>query len=644
MTRLSRSALMLTLILSFLATGQVRGDTPLNKLTEAEKRSGWKLLFDGTSTENWRNYRKDSISKGWVVKDGTLQRAGGGAGDIITREKYEHFELALEYRISKGGNSGIIFHVTEELDRPWQTGPEVQLQDNVDGHDAQKAGWLYQLYKPVKPAWARRFENQVGFKSPEVDDATRPAGEWNHIYMRVVPKQGEVALNGVSYFKFDKGSEDWDARVAKSKFAKYAQFGKPTSGHICLQDHGNEIAFRNIKVRILDATGNAPNPIDGTLKLKPVEAFPKLEWEGFEGVDEKGRVQNLRPLEMTHAADGSNRIFVAAQIGKIYVFPNDPNATLASVFLDFSDRVQPFPVDDEEGLLGFVMHPKFKENGYLYVYYTSREPRISYLSRFQRSKKDPSKADPDSEMVIMRIPQPFSNHNGGPMVFGNDGYLYMGLGDGGGRNDPIAHGQNLETLMGSIIRIDVDKKSAGKNYSVPSDNPFVGQKGVLPEIYAYGIRNPWRISVDRPTGNIWIGDVGQDLWEEINLLKRGANYGWSVREASYNFNNRVADSSRELTEAIWEYDHRIGKSITGGHVYRGSALPELQGSYLYADYVTGKIWALQYDHKKGTVISNLGIQDGGIPVLSFGQDEQGEVYYTVQSPSGRSIFKFVRDE
>tara|TARA_B100000809_G_C14957590_1_gene466175 strand:- start:320 stop:916 length:597 start_codon:yes stop_codon:yes gene_type:complete len=198
--------------------------------------------------------------------------------------------------------------------------------------------------------------------------------------------------------------------------------------------------------------------------------------------------------------------------------------------------------------------------------------------------------------------------------------------------------------MGTVIRIDVDKKSAGKNYSIPSDNPFIGQDGALPEIYAYGIRNPWRISVDRTTGSIWIGDVGQDLWEEINVLKRGANYGWSVREASYNFNNQAADSTQELTEAIWEYDHRIGKSITGGHVYRGTALPELEGSYLYADYVTGKIWALKYDQKKGAVISNLGIQDGGIPVLSFGQDEQGEVYYTVQSPSGRSIFKFVRDE
>jgi glucose/arabinose dehydrogenase len=644
MIRSLHPALVLVIILSLSAGRHIRAEVPLNGLTDAEKRGGWELLFDGTSVESWRNYKQDSISKGWIVKDGLLIRAAAGAGDIITKEQYEHFELSIEYRISKGGNSGIMFHVTEQAARPWHTGPEVQLQDNVDGHDPQKSGWLYQLYKPVKPNWARRFENQVGFKSPEVDDATRPAGQWNHIYLRVTGKESEVALNGVSYFHFNKGSKDWNERVARSKFSKYPLFGKPTRGHICLQDHGNEIAFRNIKVRKLRADGIGPDPIDGKLKLKTVEAFPKLKWEGFKGVDEQGRIQNIRPLEMTHAGDGTNRIFVATQIGKIYVFPNDPDATLASVFLDFSERVQPFPVDDEEGLLGFALHPSFKENGYLYVYYTSREPRVSYLSRFQRSKKDPNKADPDSESVIMRIPQPFANHNGGPMVFGNDGYLYMGLGDGGGRNDPVGHGQNLGTLMGTIIRIDVDKKSAGKNYSIPRDNPFVDREGALPEIYAYGTRNPWRISVDRPTGNIWFGDVGQDLWEEINLLARGANYGWSVREASYNFGNKEIHSKQAPTEAIWEYDHRIGKSITGGHVYRGKALPELQGAYLYADYVTGKIWALKYDHEKGAVISNLGIQDGGIPVLSFGQDEQGEIYYTVQSPSGRSIFKFVRDE
>ncbi len=644
MNRLLTRVALLALCLALLPSAPVDADVPFNGLTDAEKRTGWSMLFDGKTTDQWRNYKQDEISDGWSVKDGILVRSGKAAGDIITTKQFEYFELSIEYRMSKGGNSGIMFHVSEEGQRPWHTGPEIQLQDNVDGHDPQKAGWLYQLYKPVKPNWARRFENQVGFKSPEVDDATRPAGEWNHIYLRIAPDQCEVALNGVSYYKFKKGDKDWDERVAKSKFAKYELFGKPTSGHICLQDHGNEVAFRNIKIREIKADADAPNPIDGRLALKPVEAFPQLKWEDFEGVDEQGRIQNIRPLEMTHAGDGSNRIFVAAQIGRIYVFDNDPAATLARVFLDIRDRVQPFPEDDEEGLLGFAMHPNFKKNGHLFIYYTSsKEARVSYLSRFTRSRKDPSRADPESELVLMRIPQPFANHNGGPMVFGNDGYLYMGLGDGGGRNDPIGHGQNPATIMGTILRIDVDKKSTGKNYSIPKDNPFAGQEEIAPEVYAYGTRNPWRMSVDRPTGAIWFADVGQDLWEEINLVQRGANYGWSGREGNYPFGNKAASSLSPALDPVWEYDHQVGKSITGGHVYRGSALPELVGAYLYADYITGKIWALKYDLKNGKVASNLAISDGGIPVLSFGMDEQGEVYYTVQTPSGRSIFKFVRE-
>ena len=181
--------------------------TPANQLTEGERRGHWKLLFDGRSTAGWRNYRKTSIGEGWTVKDAALVRSGRGAGDIITKGQYEYFELSLEYRISKGGNSGIMFHVTEQESTPWRTGPEIQVQDNVDGHDPQKSGWLYQLYKPTKPAWARRFEKQVGFTSPEVDDATRPVGHWNHVYLRVHPNQCEVAVNGVSYYYFQKGNK-----------------------------------------------------------------------------------------------------------------------------------------------------------------------------------------------------------------------------------------------------------------------------------------------------------------------------------------------------------------------------------------------------------------------------------------------------
>lgn len=209
--------------------------TEPNTLTDKEKQAGWKLLFDGKTTDGWRNYKKDKVSSGWKIEHGALCRAEKGAGDIITKEEYGSFELSLEYKISPGGNSGLMFHVTEEGGAPWHTGPEIQIQDNKDGHDPQLAGWLYQLYKP------------------EVD-ATKPAGEWNQVRILITPEKCATYMNGVKYYEFVKGGQDWDERVAKSKFAKMPNFGKPTRGHICLQDHGNPVCFRNIKIRTRPAT------------------------------------------------------------------------------------------------------------------------------------------------------------------------------------------------------------------------------------------------------------------------------------------------------------------------------------------------------------------------------------------------------
>lgn len=201
-----------------------------NRLTKKEKEAGWKLLFNGKKLNKWRNFKKESISDGWQVKDGAFVRASKGAGDIITKRQYDSFELQLEYKISKGGNSGLMFHVKETSGAPWHTGPEIQIQDNVDGHDPQKSGWLYQLYNSET-------------------DATKPAGEWNQLRILITPEKCEQYMNGVKYCEYVKGSKDWDERVAKSKFSKMANFGKPTKGHICLQDHGNEVAFRNVKIR-----------------------------------------------------------------------------------------------------------------------------------------------------------------------------------------------------------------------------------------------------------------------------------------------------------------------------------------------------------------------------------------------------------
>lgn len=202
----------------------------VNKLTKKERQEGWKLLFNGKNLNKWRNFKKETVSDGWKVEEGTFVRAGRGAGDIITKKQYDSFELQLEYKISKGGNSGLMFHVTEEESTPWRTGPEIQIQDNVDGHDPQKAGWLYQLYKSET-------------------DATHPAGEWNHMRILITPDKCEQYMNGVKYCEYVKGSDDWNERVQKSKFKAFPKFGKATKGHICLQDHGNEVAFRNVKIR-----------------------------------------------------------------------------------------------------------------------------------------------------------------------------------------------------------------------------------------------------------------------------------------------------------------------------------------------------------------------------------------------------------
>ncbi len=591
----------------------------VNSLTDAESKAGWTLLFDGQETDHWRNYKKDNVSDGWEVKDGALVRSRRGAGDIITRKKYKYFELSLEYKISKGGNSGIMFHVTEEYDRPWQTGPEIQVQDNVDGHDPQKSGWLYQLYR-----------------SPQ--DATRPAGEWNEVRLRIAPDNCEIQMNGVRYARFKLGSRDWNRRVAASKFAKFENFGKAGEGHICLQDHGNEVAYRNIKIREL-TPGQAINPVDGQLKLKPVLAFPKLQFAEWSPEDEGGKQQPLRPIILTHSGDGSNRVFVATQRGVIHVFDNDRNASKTKVFLDISDRVIYKDSQNEEGLLGVAFHPKFKQNGELYIYYTTRsEPNTSVISRFKVSKEDPDKALADSEVEIMRLKQPYWNHNGGTIAFGPDGYLYIGLGDGGSANDPKGNGQNLSTLLGSILRIDVDRPTTGARYSVPSDNPFVNTEGARPEIWAYGLRNVWRLAFDRKTGHLWAADVGQNLWEEINIIEKGGNYGWNYREAAHPFGRDGKTAGSEFIDPVWEYDHEIGKSITGGYVYRGSKLPELTGCYVYGDYVSGHLWALKYDTRNKTVGSNLSIPSDGFQVISFGEDEKGEIYIMVVSATGRGIY------
>jgi quinoprotein glucose dehydrogenase len=263
---------------------------------------------------------------------------------------------------------------------------------------------------------------------------------------------------------------------------------------------------------------------------------------------------------------------------------------------------------------------------------------MSVISRFQVSAKDQNAADPNSEVELMRIPQPYWNHNGGTLAFGPDGYLYIGLGDGGKFNDPHMNGQNVQTLLGSILRIDVDHEQNGLKYAIPDGNPFKGQALACPEIFAWGFRNVWRLSFDRANGTLWAADVGQDVWEEINIVECGRNYGWNLREGATKFGPAGSEARPDLVDPIFSYNHDIGKSITGGNVYRGQAVPRLVGHYLYGDYVTGKLWALLYNAPSGKVVANRPITCPNIPVVTFGEDECGEVYC---SDAFGKIYRFV---
>lgn len=615
----------------------VFADESINRLTESEKRSGWELLFDGTSLEGFKGYQQDTPGAGWQVIDGAIVRTEA-AGDLLTKAMYDSFEIQLEYRISKAGNSGLMFHVTEDGKRPWYSGPEVQIIDNDAGKDGQKAGWLYQLYEPHEKKWVMRIEKAAGLPVKELVDATRPAGEWNHLYLRVTPGSSEVCLNGVSYYKFVIGNDDWNKRVAKSKFSKFEQFGKAGNGHLCFQDHGDEVAFRSIKVRRLPDGKLPRKPADGTLSLEAVPAFPGLAWEGWSPLSDDGKpVPPLRPLMVTHANDGSGRRFIVEQSGLIYVIEKDGQK--AKIFLDIRDITRPWKKANEEGLLGLAFHPRFSETGEFFVCYSPvNAPQSERISRFHVSAKDSRKADKNSEETVLQFDQPFPNHNGGSIAFGPDGFLYVGLGDGGSRNDPFDNAQNLGVLLGKILRIDIDQRGAETAYAIPLDNPFMNMDGVRPEIWAFGFRNPWQLTFDSQTGTLWMADVGQDLQEEINLVEKGGNYGWRRREGSYPFGNIPADLA--TIDPLWEYDHQVGKSITGGLVVRGSTIPELEGRYLYGDFVSGRLWALGVqDSYDSSTISNQLIPWNGLPIFGFGHDQDGAVYVLTSSNTGQGIYR-----
>ncbi|HJS07213.1 MAG TPA: PQQ-dependent sugar dehydrogenase [Pirellulales bacterium] len=418
--------------------------------------------------------------------------------------------------------------------------------------------------------------------------------------------------------------------------------GFQSAADVCLAPDGRQILVPDMKAGTLSAL---PIGVPGlALDERPMPiateiAFPDLEWANWTG-EVDGRPLPLRPIELTHANDGSNRVFVATQRGVIHVFPNDQKATKTQVFLDIQDQTRYADRENEEGFLGMAFHPRYKENGEFYVLHTIKR-LTNVITRFRVSKDDPNRADRASGEEIFRIDRPYWNHAGGTIVFGPDGYLYVVFGDGGSANDPHENGQNLGTLLGSVARIDVNTRAPGLKYGIPKDNPFVNTAGARPEIFCYGVRNPWRIAFDRETGVLWCGDVGQNVWEEINLLTPGGNYGWNRREGQHAFGPKGRGASDKFIDPIWEYHHDLGKSITGGTVYRGKQLPDLVGHYVYADYVSNKIWALKYDAAANRVVANRPIADPNVPILSFGEDQDGELYFMTFTPTGQGIHRFV---
>ncbi len=330
-------------------------------------------------------------------------------------------------------------------------------------------------------------------------------------------------------------------------------------------------------------------------------------------------------LALKQAPGDSSRWFVVEKGGVIRVFANDPNVMSSSVFLDISARVN---ASGEGGLLGIAFHPNYPTIPEVFVSYTrTGSPLVSYLSRFS-SVDAGLTLDAASEQVILTVAQPATNHNGGDVAFGPDGYLYIGFGDGGGSGDPSRNAQNTTNIMGAIVRIDV---VGGSPYAIPSGNPFetnaVCSTGIgmtaCPEIYAWGLRNPWRFAFDQVTQNLWVGDVGQGSWEEIDVITAGSNYGWNVREGAHCF-DPPSGCATTFVEPIAEYGRSLGQSVTGGYVYRGSAISDLVGWYLFGDFASGRLFGIPASSTAGVVPEVFA--ETGLQIVGFGEDSNGEIY------------------
>jgi quinoprotein glucose dehydrogenase len=397
----------------------------------------------------------------------------------------------------------------------------------------------------------------------------------------------------------------------------------------------NRLVLLSFLILLAHLTCTAAEPVAlPAVTLKP--AFPNLHFK--------------RPLWLEEVPDDSHRLIVVEQDGKILIFPHDPAAKNPEVFLDITNR-KPH-VENEEGLLAFAFHPQFKTNGLCYIYYVQQSPKRSILSEVHISSANSNTADLASERILLDIQQPYWNHKGGTLLFGPDHYLYLSLGDGGSGSDPHNVGQSGHHLLAKILRLDVNTRTGKLPYGIPKDNPFVGKdtngvaradpfnttpNGLRPEIWAYGLRNVWRMSFDRETGELWAGDVGEAKWEEVDLITKGGNYGWSVREGFHDFKKIKAQGTP--IDPIIEYphslaqaseckfpDHTPGLSITGGYVYRGKKIPALRGIYVYTDFMLGTVWGLRYENGKLATDGVLLKENPLRQIASFSEDRSGELF------------------
>lgn len=327
-----------------------------------------------------------------------------------------------------------------------------------------------------------------------------------------------------------------------------------------------------------------------------------------------------KPLYITHPRDGSDRLFVVEQEGRIFAFTNHPDVESAILVLDIRERVR--IEHNEEGLLGLAFDPGMAKNHFVYLHYSASKPRRNVLARYTISH-DGWTIDPSSEVILLEVKQPYGNHNGGMIEFGPDGYLYVSFGDGGWGGDPHNNAQRTDNLLGKILRIDVHPLNPLRKYVVPRDNPFVNKRGARSEIWAFGLRNVWRFSFDRLTGQLWGGDVGQNKYEEIDVIYPGLNYGWSYREGFEAYKHR--ESTTEFEEPIVHHTRDEAMSITGGYVYRGKRLKELVGAYIYGDFIMGHIWQIRHDGVDATKPERIAKGSG---ISSFGEDRDGEIYFT----------------